>query len=115
MLTKLVISILVAASIVFIIQYFQFRLCTKRLQWINKNILQSAMIYFVHKEMNMSETDDFRTYLKSRLENIKAIKYISNLRVVILADKIRIGYHYFFNGKQSKSIYYELKRTVNIT
>jgi hypothetical protein len=111
MLLKLIISIAIAVLITVFVQYLLFRNRNRQILKINKSILQSAILYFIHKEMKSSETNMFSRFVKSRLTDINLMRYVSGIEVDIIDNKVNIAYQFKLSEKKYKKICYEIRKS----
>jgi uncharacterized membrane protein len=113
MIKKLLISVGLSLIIFEFMNYITYKKQNKVLLNINKNILQSAMMYFSNTEIKESELEKFKDFVLSRISDKKLDNWIINFTVKLIdTDKLSISYG-FRRAEEIQNISYEIKKNTH--
>jgi len=114
MIKKILLSAGLSLLIFELMNYITYKRQNRVLLNINKNILQSAMMFFSDKQIQESEIGKFKDFVLSRLSEQKLDNWITNFKVQLVEkDKLSISYG-FRRSEEIQDISYEIKRNTHI-
>jgi len=114
MIKKILLSAGLSLLIFELMNYITYKRQNRVLLNINKNILQSAMMFFSHKQIQESEMGKFKDFVLSRLSEQKLDSWITNFKVQLVEkDKLSISYG-FRRSEEIQDISYEIKKNTHI-
>ena len=114
MIKKILFSAGLSLLIFELMNYITYKRQNRVLLNINKNILQSAMMFFLDKQIQESEMGKFKDFVLSRLSEQKLDNWITNFKVQLVEkDKLSISYG-FRRSEGIQDISYEIKRNTHI-
>lgn len=114
MIKKILLSAGLSLLIFELMNYITYKRQNRVLLNINKNILQSAMMFFSDKQIQESEIGKFKDFVLSRLSEQKLDNWITNFKVQLVEDKLSISYG-FRRSEEIQDISYEIKRNTHIS
>ncbi len=114
MIKKILLSAGLSLLIFELMNYITYKRQNRVLLNINKNILQSAMMFFSDKQIQESEMGKFKDFVLSRLSEQKLDNWITNFKVQLVEkDKLSISYG-FRRSEEIQDISYEIKKNTHI-
>lgn len=112
MIKKILLSAGLSLIIFELMNYITYKRQNRVLLNINKNILQSAMMFFSDKQIQESEMGKFKDFVLSRLSEQKLDNWITNFKVQVEAEKNKLSISYGFRrSEEIQDISYEIKKT----
>lgn len=113
MIKKILLSAGLSLLIFELMNYITYKRQNRVLLNINKNILQSVMMFFSDKQIQESEMGKFKDFVLSRLSEQKLDNWITNFKVQLVEkDKLSISYG-FRRSEEIQDISYEIKRNTH--
>jgi Na+-transporting NADH:ubiquinone oxidoreductase subunit NqrC len=113
MLIKFLVSITIAAIITSVFQYLLFKGRKRKIQEINKSILQAAILYFIGKNLNSNESYLFRHFVMKRLTDLNLMQNLSQLKIDIDGKDIYVAYRFFINSNTFDAVNFKISKTCN--
>jgi len=114
MIKKILLSAGLSLLIFELMNYITYKRQNRVLLNINKNILQSTMMFFSDRQIQESEMGKFKDFVLSRLSEQKLDNWITNFKVQFVEkDKLSISYG-FRRSEKIQDISYEIKKNTHI-
>jgi len=111
MIIKILISIVLAMILYFIAQYINLKRQNSIITKINKNILQSTMMYFVQDDIKEEDIPSFIDFTITRVKDLDLQKWMMNFKANrVDGNQLIINYDFKRSENTIQQISYEIRK-----